>query len=245
VIEAAGLRKTFRPSASVSLLLRGKLRGDEILALDGVDLKVARGEAVALMGENGAGKSTLLRILAGLLMPSAGRATVCGVDVAEAQAARRLSRKVGYVPADERGLTPHLSPREHLAFFAALHGHPRDKALSRAAQLISRMGLHDVADRPLRDLSTGMRRRTALARGLLASPDLLLLDEPSRGVDPAGTAKLHAFLKEELTRDCAMVIATHDVAEAEALCTRVAIMKGARITHVVSPTVAHDHLGVA
>jgi ABC-2 type transport system ATP-binding protein len=245
VIQAHGLRQTFRPSASLSLLLRGKLRGDQILALDGVDLSVARGEALGLMGENGAGKSTLLRILAGLLMPSEGRATVCGIDVRQAQAARALSRKVGYVPADERGLTPHLSPREHLAFFAALHGHARPAALQRTAQLIERMGLAEVADRPLRELSTGMRRRTALARGLLASPDVLLLDEPSRGVDPAGTARLHAHLKEELARGCAMVIATHDVAEAEALCARVAILDHARITALVSPADARARLGAA
>ncbi len=243
MIDASGLRKTFRPSASLSLLLRAHLRGPEVTALDGVDLKVARGEAVGLMGENGAGKSTLLRILTGLLTPTAGRAVVCDIDVTQSQAARILSRRVGYLPADERGLTPHLSPREHLAFFAALHGHSRKPALTRAAQLIDRMGLAEVADRPLRELSTGMRRRTALARSLLATPELLLLDEPSRGVDPPGTAKLHAFLRDELKRGCSIVIATHDIAEAESLCTRVAILQNAKMIALVPPAQARAHLG--
>jgi ABC-type multidrug transport system ATPase subunit len=230
VIEAIGLRKTFRPPASLGQLLRGRLRGLPVLALDGVDVTVERGRALALMGENGAGKSTLLRILAGLLTPSAGRATVAGLDVGGSR--RALARKVGYLPADERGLMHQLTPREHLAFFAALHGMARPRALERASVLIERVGLRSFADRPLGELSTGARRRAALAGGLIGEPEVLLLDEPTRGVDPAGTRALHARFTAELEAGRTLLVATHDLAEVRALGARVAIMEAGRFARV-------------
>ena len=233
IIRAVGLKKTFRRPASLGLLLRGRLRGDAVVALAGVSLEVARGEAVGLMGPNGAGKSTLLRILAGLLLPSEGSAEVCGLDATRGGSA--LARKVGYVAADERGLTPQLSAREHLVWFAALHGLRRRAAEKRAGELLDRMALGPHSDKPMRELSTGMRRRTALARGLLGAPDVLILDEPTRGLDPAAAVAFHTQLRAILDGGCAMVMATHDRQEARTVCARVAVLDGARLVTIDTP----------
>src|SRR5262249_44649925 len=150
VVSASGVHKTFRPPASLRLLLRLRLRGAPVCALDGVDLEVKAGEVVGLMGANGAGKSTLLRILSGLLTATAGRVSVCGLDAA--RAGSQLARHVGYMAGDDRSFLPQLSPREQLAFFAALHGHHRRAALERAHQLLEQVGLSREADRPLGEL---------------------------------------------------------------------------------------------
>jgi ABC-2 type transport system ATP-binding protein len=210
VIHAEGVGKTFRPPLGA--------RRAAVVALDGVSLDVARGEAVALMGANGAGKSTLLRIVAGLLRATAGRVTVCGLDAAAGGAA--LAHKIGYVAADERGVTAALTPREHLAFFAALYGMRRPAALARAEALLDTVGAAAYARRPMRELSTGLRRRVALARALVGAPEVLILDEPTRGLDPDGAAALHAHLRGVLDRGACALFATHDRAEAAALAQR-------------------------
>ena len=178
--------KTFRPPATLpaALCADGCAVPTGWWRSTGVDLTVRTwGKRWGLMGPNGAGKSTLLRILAGLLLPSSGHAKGAG-GLSAATERSALARQVGYVAADERGLPPWLSPRELLAFYAALYGYRRRAALARADMLLDEVGLGAHATRPLRELSTGMRRRTALARGLLGSPRVLLLDEPTRGVDP-------------------------------------------------------------
>ncbi len=232
--------KTFRRPANVQSLLRGRLRGAPFTALVDVSFTVARGEALGLMGPNGAGKSTILRILAGLLVPTAGEARVCGIDARDGGPA--LARAIGYVAADERGMQSSLSAREHLAFYAALYGLARPAALRRVGDLLERVGLASHARRPLRELSTGMRRRVALARALIGDPRVLLLDEPTRGVDPAGASALHAQLEGELREGRAVVIATHDRDEARALCARVAVLQAARLVALVAPDVAAAQL---
>jgi ABC-2 type transport system ATP-binding protein len=240
LVRVAGVKKTFRPPASVRLLLGGKLRGAPVVALDGIDVDVARGEAVGLMGANGAGKSTLLRILAGLIVPTAGTVNVCGLDASRGGSA--LARKVGYVAADERGLSHYLSAREQLAWLASLHGYRRAEALRVVGALVEQMGMTPYADRPLRELSTGMRRRASLARGLLGAPEVLLLDEPTRGVDPAGSMALHEHLRAALRRGCAIVIATHDRDEARSVCARVAVLDEARLLALEPPELAVQRL---
>jgi ABC-2 type transport system ATP-binding protein len=240
LVTAVGLHKSFRPPASARALLSGRLRGAPVVALDGVDLDVAPGEIFGLMGPNGAGKSTLLRILCGLVAPSAGHATVCGLDTAAGGAA--LAAAVGYVAADERGLRPSLSPREYLAFFAALHGYARRAALAHADALIERTGLAEVGGRPLGELSTGMHRRTALARALLAAPRVLLLDEPTRGVDPGYAASLRVQLAAAAAGGLAVVLATHDLDEARTLCRRVGVMARGRFVAVEDPGAAAARL---
>ncbi len=208
--------------------------------LSQIDLTVAPGEIFGLMGKNGAGKSTLLRILAGLIAPSSGRTSVLGID--PSTGGSLLGRAVGYVAGDERGMTPLLSPREHLAFYAALRGFSRSEALVCADGLLEEVGLGDEKHRPLRDLSTGMRRRAAFARGLIGSPRVLLLDEPTRAVDRQGAQKLGELLSAAAARGCTVVLATHDVREAEALCARVALLDRGRLVLIASPATAAAEL---
>jgi len=237
VISVEQVRKTFRPAASVRALLSGRLRGAPVTALHDVSLSVGRGEIVGLMGENGAGKSTLLRIVAGLVIADAGQVTVDGVDAARGGPA--LARRVGFVAAEERGLTPTLSPRELLSWYAALHGLDGKTARARVRELVEELALGEHADRRLGELSTGLRRRTALARGLLGSPSVLLLDEPTRGLDPAAARHFHALVR---ATGCAVVIATHDRDEARELCARVAVLARARVLAVEEPARAVERL---
>lgn len=240
VIRAHDVAKIFQRHATVGALLRGKLRGEPFTALQDIDFDVAKGEALGLMGPNGAGKSTLLRILAGLLVPSRGEARVAGIDTRDGGTA--LARKIGYVAADERGLRSSLTPREHLAWYAALYGFARQEALVRVDALLERVGLTAHARRPVRELSTGMRRRAALARALIADPEVLLLDEPTRGVDPAGADALHEHLHAALAEGRTLILATHDRDEARALCRRVAVLDRARIVAIEAPDVAGARL---
>jgi ABC-2 type transport system ATP-binding protein len=223
MIEVAGLRKTFRSASRWREIVRGRLRGREITALDGVDLEVGKAEVVGVMGPNGAGKSTLLRILAGLIEPSSGVARVQG--------------SVAFVVADERSFSWRLSGRHNLDFFASLYGWFGDDARRRVADALSRASLTDDADRPYREYSTGMRQRLALARGLLADADVFLLDEPTRGVDPEAAHVLRRFIRDELVGRAGrtVLLATHDLHEARELAARVAVLRAGRIDRLAAP----------
>ncbi len=226
-VEAVGVSKHFHSGANFADLLRGKLRGRKIQALHPLDLRVEPGEALALVGENGAGKSTLLRLVAGLLIPDAGQLTVLGQETRDAGARHR--QRVCYVGGEERSFSWRLSGTQNLEFFAALHGLDRPAAARRAAEALERVGLAADGDRPVREYSTGMRQRLALARGLLGEPELLLLDEPTRGVDPAAASALRDLMREHLlTGARTTLLATHDPAEARAVCSRALLLKQGR-----------------
>lgn len=180
--------------------------------LRGVSLSVAAGEVVGLLGANGSGKSTLLRILATLLRPTGGAVRVGGVDLADGDGVRR---QVGYL-ADRPGLYGDLTARENLEFAAAMLG-------SRAADLDERLagvGLAGVADRRVRGFSAGMQRRLALARLLLATPRVLLLDEPYSNLDSAGIALVNAMLVQAAARGASALVVLHDTVPAAGLLDR-------------------------
>jgi ABC-2 type transport system ATP-binding protein len=221
MIHALGLEKEFRPPGGMGDLLRGKFFGAPVRALAGVSLQVAAGEIVCLMGPNGSGKTTLLRILAGQLLPSGGRAEVAGLDVARAGA--RVRRDVALVVGDERSFLANLSGRDNLHFFAALHGLSARDARHRSDVLLGRVGLADAADRLVFGYSRGMKQRLALARGLLGSARVLLLDEPTIGLDPLAALDLRRFLREGVIKreGRTAVIGSNDPGEARLLADRV------------------------
>jgi ABC-2 type transport system ATP-binding protein len=209
--------------------VRGLVRRfGSVVALDGLDLDVERGEIVSLLGPNGAGKSTLLRVLGTVVLPDQGSASVCGVDVVANPGAAR--RQVGLMIGDEHSLYWRLSGKENLAFFAALHGLRRPEALRDATELLDLVGLSEAAERPVMGYSSGMRARLSLARSLLAGPPLLLLDEPTRSLDPLAAVEFREMaVRLTRGRQAGILLATHDLHEAAAVSDRVVVLAGGRV----------------
>jgi len=192
--------------------------------LSGVDLTVEAGELVVLLGSNGAGKTTLLRVLATLLRPSGGTLALFGEDASRRPPSTR--RRIGYV-GHESACYPDLTGRENLEFHAELHGIGDGPA--RIVDVLRWAGLEDAARRPVRVYSRGMTQRLALARALLHGPELLLLDEPFSGLDPAAVTRLQALLVELRRAGHAIVLSTHDLDRVATVATRVAMLHRGRI----------------
>ncbi len=204
-------------------------------AIDGFSLEVKEGELFGLLGPNGAGKTTLIKILSTLLLPTSGTASVLGHDVVtEADAIRR---RIGVVLGGERALYWRLTARENLRFFADLYDVPREEARPRIDHLLQRVGLSDRADERVENYSKGMKQRLHIARGLLNDPELLLLDEPTIGLDPVAARELRAIVRELQKEGRTIVLTTHYLAEADELSDRVAIIDRGRIVALDDPEV--------
>lgn len=190
-------------------------------AVSGLSLHVEAGEVLGLLGPNGAGKTTSLRLMATLLPPDRGTVRVCGVDaLAQPLLARRL---LGFVPA-EAGLPPRLSPREVVTLFAELHGVPGNPEHA-ADRLLDRLGATSYRDQACGDLSTGMKRRVVLARALVHQPRVLLLDEPTDGLDIGGRREVLALLRSLADEQgCAVVLSSHIMSEVAAIADRYVVM---------------------
>ncbi|MEV4222784.1 ABC transporter ATP-binding protein [Nonomuraea sp. NPDC049725] len=189
-----------------------------------LDLTASPGDIVALLGPNGAGKTTTIKMLAGLLLPSSGEILVDGRS-RDVPALRRL---VGYAPCGERGLYPRLSARDNLRLFAALHGLSRSLTQERVAATLRQVELDGVADKPVNALSRGMRQRLHIARALLHRPRLLLIDEPTLGVDPEAARGVRLLLKSLAADGAAVVLATNYLPEAADLCSRLVVLRDGR-----------------
>jgi ABC-2 type transport system ATP-binding protein len=214
-------------------------RFGERLAVDRVSFSAEAGEVFGLLGPNGAGKSTTVRMLCGLLLPTSGTAWIGGIDVAERPAAAR--RRLGAVLGGERSLYWKLTGRENLHYFAALYG-VRD-ARRRAADLLERFRLADRADELVERYSTGMKQRLALARSMLAEPAVLLLDEPTAGLDPVSARLLRDEIRTLSAEGRTVLLTTHYMEEADDLCNRVAFIAGGRIVALDAPEVLKRELG--
>ena len=197
-----------------------KTYGD-VTALDGVSLSVDGGGTVGLLGTNGAGKTTLFKLLVGLDRPDAGRLSVAGVSPADGVDVRR---RVGFLP-EQAGFPDVLTGREVLAFHARMRGVPAPERADRVAETLATVGLADAADRAVGGYSNGMNRRLGLASALVAEPAVLLLDEPTAGLDPRGVDAFHAVVERVATdTDVTVVFSTHALAEVERLCDRAVVL---------------------
>ena len=198
-------------------------------ALAGVSLEARAGEIVGLLGPNGAGKTTMLRILSTLVLPDAGQAEMAGFDVV--RDAARARRVLAPVAADERSLEWRLSAQENLRFFGVLHGLADGALQPRIAELLEGVGLLDAGEKMVGTFSSGMRQRLLIARALLSKPQALLLDEPTRSLDPLAARAFRDFLRHEVAghQGCAVLLATHDPDEALDLCDRIAILDKGRL----------------
>jgi ABC-type multidrug transport system ATPase subunit len=205
-------------------------------ALRGISLEVKQGEAVALLGANGAGKTTLLRILATLLLPTRGTASLAGHDTARESAAVR--RQIGYHAGSDLGFYARLTGRQNLTFFGRLNHLSDDFTASRIETLGERFGLSRVLDRQARALSSGTIQRISLLRALLHQPKVLLLDEPTRSLDAIAAADFRHFLKTEVLarKDTSLLFASHTMQEIELLADRVAILDDGKLLAFDTPT---------
>jgi ABC-2 type transport system ATP-binding protein len=201
-------------------------RFGEVVAVDGIDLKVQPGEIFGFLGPNGAGKSTTVRMLTTLLRPTSGRAWVAGHDVArDADAVRR---SIG-VALQEAALDPLMSGRELLHLQAVLHGIPREEGRERAEKLLHTVGLTAAADRRVGTYSGGMKRRLDLALALMHEPEVMFLDEPTTGLDPNSRAALWEEIRQLNAGGTTVFLTTQYMEEADKLCARIAIIDGGKI----------------
>ncbi|HVX45985.1 MAG TPA: ABC transporter ATP-binding protein [Mycobacteriales bacterium] len=195
----------------------------DVVALDAIDLDVAAGQIHGLVGPNGAGKTTLLGLLLGLAVADAGRLEILGSPVGRALTAP--DGVAGFV--DGPGLYPSLSARQNLGTLAALRG--RDPRTAGIDDALAEVGLTEVADDRVRGFSLGMRQRLGVAAALLMNPQLLVLDEPSNGLDPAGKRHIHAVLSRLAAEGTAVVLSSHRMDDLEALCSEVTILATGRV----------------
>ncbi len=210
------------------------------VAVEALDLRAEPGEVLGFLGPNGSGKTTTIRLLMGLLKPTAGRAEILGRDCA-ADAAE-LKREVGYLP-DEPFLYPYLSGVELLTFVAGLHGFAPREARLRAAAAIDRFGLAEHGNAFTLTYSHGMRKRLALAAALIHEPRVLILDEPTNGLDPLGARQMRDVLVALAAEGKTIFLSSHLLDAAERLCHRVAIVQGGRLRAIGSPEELRARLG--
>jgi ABC-2 type transport system ATP-binding protein len=220
-VDARDLRKEFVRKDR----RRGKRR---VPALADVSLEIARGECVAILGQNGSGKSTLVRLLSTLLLPDGGAASVFGYDVVrEGKAVRRLVNRVSV----EASFFKKMSPSENLHYAARFYGMTLSETSGQIPAILERVGFPpDRRTEPMENLSRGMQQKVALARALLTSPVLLLLDEPTTGLDPRSKLEVQDFIREmRAVHDSTILLCTHDLNEAESLAERVGILDRGRL----------------
>lgn len=229
VLIVRDLHKQFRQMRPWAEALRRPLERRDIHVLRGISLQVRAGEFVGLLGANGAGKTTLMKVVATLLIPDSGMARVAGFDTVSS--GNEVRRRVSMSLATERGLHWRLSAWENLRLYANLQDIERAEQDDRIRSVLDTVQLMDSARRTVREFSSGMIQRLLIARALLPSPMLLMLDEPTRSLDPISARELRRFLREELAerRQCAVLLATHSADEAFRLCDRVAVLDRGRL----------------
>ena len=234
-LEVSGLTKRFVKSDG--LRWPWKRNGTSrklVVAVDGVSFQVRRGEVFGILGPNGSGKSTLVRCIATLLLPDEGRITVFGHDVLrEEMAVKQLINRVSV----EASFFKKLTPMENLLYGARLYGLGAREARQRILEVLERLGLKKEAIfQPMEEMSRGMQQKVAIARAFLTRPILLLLDEPTTGLDPRSKREVQAFMEElRDNHDATILLTTHDMQEADALCDRIAILDEGRIVALDTP----------
>ena len=206
----------------------------EIKVLHDISLEIESGEVFGLLGPNGAGKTTLMEILATLLLPSSGRALVAGCDVVRDVA--EIRKRVGYCPSGTESFYPRLNAVENLEFFALLQNHTSRQAEQKISWLLELVGLVDARGIAYQKLSQGMKQRLALGRALITDPPVLLLDEPSKSLDPVLQIAIWRFLRDTLSKRLGktILLVTHSLPEAESVCDRIAFLHEGRIRGVVT-----------
>jgi ABC-2 type transport system ATP-binding protein len=228
-IEAEGLRRTYKTTTGVV-----RRKSLEIEAVRGIDFAVAEGELFGLLGPNGAGKTTTIKMLITLLIPTAGKARVLGLDVVKD--AREVRKRIGYVFGGERGVYERLSGYDNLRYFAELYGVPPKEQKRRIEELLELVGLKGREHERAEGYSRGMKQRLHVARGLLHDPEVVFLDEPTIGLDPVGAREVRAMIAALTAAGKTVLLTTHYMFEADALCDRIAVISQGEIVAEGTPT---------
>ncbi|MGE0766790.1 MAG: ABC transporter ATP-binding protein [Hyphomicrobiaceae bacterium] len=209
LVDADRLRKTF----------------GHIVAVDEISLKVARGEVLGFLGPNGAGKSTTMKMLTGFLEPDSGTARICGIPMAER--AKVAKARIGYLPEGAPAYGD-MTPNSFLSFIAEIRGFDGSDRMDRITAAVARTGLERVIDQPIETLSKGFKRRVGLAQAILHDPPVLIMDEPTDGLDPNQKHHVRSLIAE-MAKDKAIIVSTHILEEVEAVCTRAVVIDRGRI----------------
>jgi ABC-2 type transport system ATP-binding protein len=228
VVEAQDLHRTYRTYTGTI-----RRRAKEIEAVRGVSFAIEKGELFGLLGPNGAGKTTTIKMLITLLIPTSGTASVLGYDVVKDP--REVRKRIGYVFGGERGVYERLSGYDNLRYFAELYGVPGREQKPRIEELLELVGLKGREHERAEGYSRGMKQRLHIARGLLHDPEVVFLDEPTIGLDPVGARELRATIASLTEAGKTILLTTHYMFEADALCDRIAVITQGKIVAEGTP----------
>ncbi len=210
LVKASGLRKVF---------------GNAIVAVDGISLSVKKGEVLGFLGPNGAGKSTTMKMLTGFLEPTAGQASICGHDIQDEP--KRAKSNVGYLPEGAPAYGE-MTPAGYLDFISEIRGFTGNEKTTRIAAAVDKAGLHGVLGQRIETLSKGYKRRVGIAQSILHDPAVLIMDEPTDGLDPNQKHHVRNLIRE-MAEDKAIIVSTHILEEVEAACTRAVVINKGKI----------------
>lgn len=227
-IQVKNLKRKFKSSSGII-----KRHVKEVIAVDGISFDVQKGELFGLLGPNGAGKTTTVKMLTTLLIPTEGSASIMGMDVVED--AEEVRPRIGFIFGGERGLYWRLSGFDNLRYFASLYYVDAPTAAKRIPQLIEMVGLKGREKEKVEGYSRGMRQRLHIARALLHDPEVLFLDEPTIGLDPVGARELRITVRNLQSAGKTILLTTHYMFEADALCKRIAVINKGKIVALDTP----------
>ena len=244
-VSVQNLTKTFAVGRVLRTLMKNPSSKTRAEVLKGISMEVREGEVLGLLGPNGAGKTTLLEILSTLLLPTSGQVSVWGYDVVREGA--EVRRVMSYCPSASENFFPRLTGIRNLEFFALLHNLSPQEAREKIRLALDLVGIDGATTVPFQQYSEGMKQRLALARALLTESPVLLLDEPTRSLDPAAQSEIRKFLRRTIVERLGktVLLVTHSLAEAEQVCDRLAILDRGRIVSIGTPAELKTGLGGA
>ena len=234
-IEVKNLQRVYR--ARIGVIKRSI---KEVIAVEDISFSIKSGELFGLLGPNGAGKTTTVKMLATLLIPTKGTATILGNDVVKD--ANEVRKHIGFIFGGERGLYWRLSGIDNLRYFASLYGVEPDVSKKRISYLLEMVGLKDRGNERVEGYSRGMKQRLHVARTLLHDPDILFLDEPTIGLDPVGARDFRQVIRDLQSENKTILLTTHYMFEADSLCQRVAVIDKGIIVAMDSPSELKKHV---
>lgn len=244
-ISIQNLTKTFSVGKVLRALQRNPPKKGKTEVLKGINLEVSQGEVLGLLGPNGAGKTTLLEILSTLLLPTSGEASIGGYDVV--REAGQVRKVVSYCPSAPENFYPRLTGMRNLEFFALLNNLSPREASRKIQTVFDLVGLDGTSDVAFQRYSEGMKQRLSLARAILTDPEVLLLDEPTRSLDPVLQREIRKFLREQVVAKLGktVLLVTHSLLEAEQVCDRLAILHRGQIVSIGTPEQIKTDCGAA